>query len=194
MPKHGSVNHTTLKKMQCNSNRQVRDLTFLVNQQQEAFLKMKEQMEAQLSAQQEEFNQILKEFEKQHEVLANFNKEYRALKKRLGRDHLMRLIRLREDLVEDMKEYEKYNKTDLKGYKYTEAHVEELTEILEDQGVELITGVPGMAFNKEEHVALDIIPVHRQEQNELIYKVFKCGYRWAGIPLKKMEVVVCVYR
>lgn len=148
----------------------------------------------QLAVYQQAFVDISQQLNTQQEIMNLFYREYQSLKKRQGKEQLMNYIRMRDSMLKDMTMYETRHQTNVNGYRLLSMYVNELDEILEDLSVEILYGNPGMAFNAETQKPIERIQVFRPEENNLVCKVFNCGYRWDGIMLKKMDVAVCVYR
>lgn len=132
--------------------------------------------------------------EQQQEIMTLFYQEYQSLKKRQGKHQLMNYIRMRDSMLKDIAYYEN-NCLEGNGIcKILRNYVSTLTEILEDESVEILTSSNGELFNPETQKPIKRIQAPQAEYNNVVYEVFNCGYRWNGMMLKKMDVSVCVYR
>lgn len=166
------------------------DIKSQLKQQQTDYNEVKEQ----LNTCQQAITEISQQMTTQQEIMQLFYKEYLSLKKRQGKAQLMNYVRMRDAMMKDIAMYEEHNRTNSMGYRLLKMYVNELTEILEDQSVEIITAQRGEKFNPEIQKPVERVTVYRAENDNLINKVYNCGYRWEGIMLKKIEVSVCVCR
>jgi molecular chaperone GrpE (heat shock protein) len=165
-----------------------------ISQQLGAQQKAYDEISQQLESQQQAFAEISQQLSTQQEIMKLFYEEYQSLKKRQGRAQLMNYIKMRDSMIKDMAMYEEKYQTNAVGYKLLAMYVNDLTEILEDQSVEVLAGNPGKVFDPETQKPIERVEVYRPEQDNLVLKVYNCGYRWNGIMLKKMDVSVGVCR
>ena len=126
--------------------------------------------------------------------LVNDNKVYQALKAHQNMEHLKTYISLRDAMMEDLFEYEQRGQTNTRGYSKLVMYVNQLTDILENYGVEILEACPGMPFDADTQKPLKRVEAFRKEDHERLYRVYNCGYRKGDYVLKKMYVDVCIYR
>lgn len=185
-------------------NKQFKELKRALEESQSMLCEMKlrlrkqqlayDEISQQFLANQEALLNISQQLSTQQEIMNLFYGEYQSLKKRQGKAQLMNYIRMRDSMLKDLAMYEARHQTNVNGYKLISMYVGELDEVLEDLSVEILYCNPGMVFNSETQKPIERVPVYRPEEDNLVCKVFNCGYRWDGIMLKKMDVAVCVYR
>lgn len=138
-----------------------------------------------------EMSEMIKQ---QQEIMSLFYQEYQSLKRRQGKEQLMEYIRMRDSMLKDIAYYENHYQMNERGCRLLRMYVDKITEILEDQSVEILTAGAGELFDPETQKPIERVQAYSPEYNNVVYKVFNCGYRWSGIMLKKMDVSVCVYR
>ena len=146
----------------------------------------------------EEQQEILKcmadQLEEHHKVILRFDSEYKELKRNKKDRHLLNYIKLRDAILEELEPYEKHRQTNTRGYAALSRLVDELEEMMEDAGIEIIETVPGTKFDPVTEHALVRVPAFREEDNGCVCKVYGCGYRWNTTVLKKIGVDVCIYK
>lgn len=202
MPKYDDKKNLKCGDKAC--NKQFKELKRALEESQSMLCEMKlrlrkqqlayNEISQQLAANQEALTDITQHLSTQQEIMNLFYGEYQSLKKRQGKAQLMTYIRMRDSMLKDMAMYESRHQTNVNGYRLLSMYVNELDEVLEDLSVEILYSNPGAEFDPETQKPIERVSVYRPEENNLVYKVFNCGYRWDGIMLKKMDVAVCVYR
>ena len=203
MPKYDDNTIHKCRNKTC--NKQFKELRRALEESQSMLCEMKlrlrkqqlayDEISRQLIAHQEAYADISQQLSTQKEIMNLFYGEYQSMKKRQGKAQLMNYIRMRDSMLKDMAMYEaKHGGSNANGYKLLSMYVDELDEILEDLSVDILYSKPGMVFDPETQKPIERVIVCRPEENNLVCKVFSCGYRWDGIVVKKMDVAVCVYR
>lgn len=173
----------TEKSVHYRCSRQFKEMRKTLEENNKMLNEMKEMMNQQQSA-----------MEQQQEIMSLFYQEYQSLKRRQGKQQLMNYIRMRDSMLKDIAYYENHFLGGDSISKLLRDYVNTLTEILEDQSVEILTSRRGEEFDPETQKPIERVQASQAEYNNVVYKVFNCGYRWNGIMLKKMDVAVCVYR
>ncbi len=169
-------------------NKQSREMKKAMEEHQTILYEMKLRMKQQQSM----LDNISKQMTEQREIMMLFYTEYQALKKQQSRKQLMHYIEMRDSMLKDMTLYEEDKQTDTRGYKLLGMYVDQLTDILEDQDVEILTGSAGELFDPEIQKPIERIEATNVTDNNRVCRVFNCAYRWKGVVLKKMDVSVCV--
>lgn len=176
------------KCLQSKCSKQFRDIKNAMQEHHTILYEMK----LRIKKQQSMFEDISKQLAEQREIMMLFYSEYQALKKRQSREPLMHYIEMRDSMLKDISLYEENRQTNARGYKLLGMYVDQLTDILEDQDVEILTSSSGEFFNPEIQRPIERVEVTNVKDNNRLYRVFNCAYRWKGVVLKKMDVSVCV--
>lgn len=131
---------------------------------------------------------------RQQEILGLYYKEYQELKRHNEKSYLMTYIRMRESMLKDMAFYEQRQQTNTTGYKLLSMYVNEYTDMLEDQGVEIVDCSESEPFDPEIQKPIKRVDVSCEEDDHVVCEVYSSGYRWKGVILKKIDVAVGIYK
>ena len=127
----------------------------------------------------------------QSEILRLFYEEYQEMKKMNEKKHLMKIIRMREDLRKDIVRLHRKGYTDRdEVVMYLRIYADTCTDILEENGVEILSCKKGEKFQREFQKPLKSERVMDPEKHNTIVEVYGNGYKWRGIVLQKIDVAV----
>lgn len=150
-------------------------------------------IKCEIKHQEEMLEKLIVGITKQQEILELYYKEYQQLKRRDEKQYLMTFIRMRESMMKDIVRYEQNCQTDAEEYRVLKIYIDEYTDTLEEYGVEIVDCSVGEYFNPEIQKPIKRVRVAKEDDDNIIFKVFGSGYQWNGMILKKIEVSVGVY-
>jgi len=127
------------------------------------------------------------------DVIRLFYGEYQEMKKNQEKKYLLQFIRMREEMVRDMVRLKKNGIGDKEVIHYLNIYAEELADVLEDHGVEIIVCKEGEMFDSSIMKPIMRVDTDIVEANNRVAEVCSFAYRWKGMMLKKMDVAVYVY-
>lgn len=138
----------------------------------------------------EVLTRMQKDLGEMKETYPKFYKEYINLKEHSEKKYILQFIRLREEIRDSVvKAYKKGANAEI-GVKYLKMLFHTVTDILEDYGVEIWASEEGEEFDPKIHKIVSKIEVEEEEKHATIAEVVNSGYKWRGLVLQKMEVVV----
>lgn len=141
-----------------------------------------------------QMNELGRQVAEQTEILGLFYGEYQEMKKMNEKKHLMKIIRMREDLRKDIiRLYRKGHTDSDEVILYLKIYADTCTDILEENGVEILSCKKGEKFQREIQKPLKSEQVTDPEKHNTIVEVYGNGYKWRGIMLQKMDVAVGIY-
>ena len=127
-----------------------------------------------MARQEEKLLLLTEEIGRQQDILRKYSREYQQLKDRRENRYLMTYIRMRESMMEDMAYYREHGRENTRGYSLLEMYVNEYTELLEDEGVEVLECRENTAFDPMTQKPTRRVPVSRMEFDNVVLKaVFK---------------------
>lgn len=138
--------------------------------------------------------QMQGELEEMKKIYPKFYKEYMDLKEYREKKYLIQFIRLREELKDGIVKLYKKGMGNELGVKYLKMHYNELTDILEDYGVEIWESDEGEKFDPEIHKIVAKVETSEEKKHGMIVEVVSSGYKWRELVLKKMGVTVYCYK
>ena len=148
------------------------------------------EMIEQLEVQRKQLDDVIDQLAVNHQIMELFYEEYQSMKRRQGTAHLMNYIRLREELLKDLRRIRKHRCSYKEIFSLFGMYINELSAILEDQGVEILRAYRGTKFDPETQKPIEKIETDKKELEDTVRKVFGDGYRWNGMMLKKTDVAV----
>ena len=126
----------------------------------------------------------------QQEILEMYYTAYQEMKRQNQKKYLMSYIRLRDDISKDIERIKENKKFEEEVIDILDIYREDLSILLEDNGVEILECCEGEVFDPEIQKPLEKIKTKRKEFDNKVIRVFSCGYRWKGIILKKIYVSI----
>ena len=141
-----------------------------------------------------QIDELSSQMAEQTEILGLFYGEYQEMKKMNEKKYLMKFIRMREDLRKDIIRLHRQGYSDSdEAILYLKIYADTCTDILEENGVEILSCKKGDKFQREIQKPLKSEQVANPEKHNTIVEVYGNGYKWKGIMLQKMNVAVGIY-
>lgn len=146
-----------------------------------------------LRAQEQELRRMIEAFDKQQEILRLYYKTFQEMKQQNQRKYLMGYIHMRDNMLKDVERIAEGECVDENTLRLLTTYIEELDELLEDNGVEILHCCENDEYDPETQKPLERVDIKQAELDNKVIRVFGCGYRWNEIVLKKAYVAVGVY-
>lgn len=97
-------------------------------------------------------------------------------------------------ILEETRALRKIIEADNEQVKLLEMYIDQYTTILEDNGIEIISCNVKDEFQPEIARPVSKVDVKYPEMHNKIFRVYGDAYKWNDIVIKKVDVIVCIYR